>query len=217
MCLEADEVVRHVNRLVAKRSLDAALELGTYLLQQFFDGRPEVFSARRGRLKSYKALAAHPGLHVSHTHLHYCLRVVVQVGQMPERLWRPLSLSHHKKLLTVDDPRLRDLWAERAINMGWSARRLQAEIRAGTGDGASPSTHPAAPAPSPVGLQTLQDEVSQLVRCLEGLENRRARELHDNPVETVRALDHAVQDLSEAFARLRRYRAFVRRSLDWRG
>lgn len=70
-----------------------------------------------------------------------------------------LSAGHARALLAVEDPSLAEQLAERAIERGWSVRRLEEAVR--TGRGASEPPPKAPPAPRPAALIELERRLAE--------------------------------------------------------
>lgn len=124
-----DDAVHTINRIVARKGLETALEVGQYLLDTFFDGDPGTFRSGADDHISFRALAQREDLVVSYSWLSRAVGVVEQVKALPEDVAYRLSLSHHYKLLAIRDEDLKQRLATEAAEDGLSRRALEQRIR----------------------------------------------------------------------------------------
>jgi hypothetical protein len=121
--------VQEINRLYVQKGLETAREIGECLVRTFFGGDAEVFDAREAGHASFRALADHEDLRVSHSFLWYAVRLLPQLRALPETVAVALPLSHHRLLLHVKDEGQRARLAERAVSKDLSREQLAEEIR----------------------------------------------------------------------------------------
>lgn len=124
-----EAAVQEVNRLYVQKGLETARVVGEYLLTTFFGGDADAFEAREGAHASFRALADHEDLRVSHSFLWYAVRLLPQLRMLPEPVAQALPLSHHRLLLHVKDDKTKQKLAERAVQKGLGKRELEDEIR----------------------------------------------------------------------------------------
>lgn len=208
--LEEGEIAAHrINQLAASRSLDGALELGRYIVDVLFEGDLSRVGVRGAAAQSIRGLAARSDLDVSHTHLHYCVRVLVQVSDMPEHLWKPLSLSHHKALLTAPDSGARDTWAFKAVQNEWSARELTVRMRGEREKRRSRMRSSLGKRPT---VRAFQSQVAGLTELLMAFEESGLPKLEgEDPSAQAYEFQEILDELGEAYARFRRIRTDARR------
>ena len=126
---QVDRAVRHINATYHRRKLGLALDLGEYLLDTFFGGSSEAFKRYGDSHVSYRSLARHPDLRVSHSFLYVCVMVTVQSRVLPPDVLRStLTVTHYKHLLAVKDTPTKVALARRAASQGWSTRRLMQAV-----------------------------------------------------------------------------------------
>lgn len=124
-----ETAVQEVNRLYVQKGLETARVVGEYLLTTFFGGDADAFEAREGAHASFRALADHEDLRVSHSFLWYAVRLLPQLRALPEPVAQALPLSHHRLLLHVKDEKAKHKLAVRAAEKGLGKRELEEEIR----------------------------------------------------------------------------------------
>ncbi len=124
-----ESVVQSINRVHARRALELALEVGQIVVDIFFGGDLSLAEARAPGHVSYRALAAREDLAVSHSRLHKCVRVLVQVHQLGPEVAGRLTFSHHVALLPVRDLRDRQALARKAEAKGWTSDQLRTEAQ----------------------------------------------------------------------------------------
>jgi hypothetical protein len=176
-----DEVVETLNAMYRVKALEAAREVGEYLLDRFFDGDPVRFRERGRKHASFRKLADREDLQPSYSFLWHACAVVDQLRQLPEELRDALPLSHHRLLLPVHDPEAKVDLARRAVDEGMSKRVFEDEIRRSRGDGQGASRVGRPPLPAVVkGLNRVRSAVREVadVPVDDGmLTAERAREL----------------------------------------
>jgi len=119
---------------VQQATKERNLAIGRSVLRTFFtraDGTldPELLYRRRsGRHASFQALRARPDLPVSFSHLHCCVRVVIQQSELPADAAEGLGFSHLRALLSLPRGRSKSALASRAWRERWSQQTLRAAI-----------------------------------------------------------------------------------------
>ncbi len=99
-----DLAVAELNQIHRMKGLEAALAIGEYLAQTFFDGDPELFATHERGHASFRALSQREELNLSASSLWTSVAVLQQVRSLPPQLGARLSISHHRRLLVVKDP-----------------------------------------------------------------------------------------------------------------
>ena len=122
--------VEEINAMTLRHGLEGVVALGRWVLETFFGGDSERFEVERGSQPTWRALGRHPALGVSTTELWYAVRIVEQLDELPRRIGRALTPSHHRLLLTVEERRTKRRLARAAVEGGWGVRELAAEIGA---------------------------------------------------------------------------------------
>ena len=122
--------VEEINAMTLRDGLEGVVALGRWVLETFFGGDSERFEVERGSQPTWRALGRHPALGVSTTELWYAVRIVEQLDELPRRIGRALTPSHHRLLLTVEERRTKRRLARAAVEGGWGVRELAAEIGA---------------------------------------------------------------------------------------
>ncbi len=124
-----DEAVNFINRKTILSGLDLAREVGQYILDNFFDGDYQKFadpsSAKEG---SFRALLSREDLLLGNTTLYNFVRVSHQLELLPSDLVDRLTLTQHRALLPLPDPKLKEKLARRALDQGWTSSVLEAEV-----------------------------------------------------------------------------------------
>jgi hypothetical protein len=126
-----DGAVQFLNRAVQVSGLQLATQVSTYVVDTFFAGDFALLSSKDPhKTASFRALSEHPGLQMGATTLYRLVRIGQQARHLPQDLAERLSLSHHRLLLTVDNPQHKQHLARLAAQHGWSVAELQAQIQA---------------------------------------------------------------------------------------
>ena len=149
------QAVGHLNRIYARSTLEVALEVGTYVLNAFFDGDPAAFRKRGRGHATFTALADRDELQFNRVWLWRAVSVVDQLQLLPPEAAEALPFTHHTALLPVRDQTLKANLAQRAAAEGWSKRRLQEEVSIATEGG---------PTRGRPRLPRLQRQLNQLTR-----------------------------------------------------
>jgi len=119
---------------VQQAAKDRNLAIGEAVLRTFFtraDGTLApglLYLRRRGRHASFQALRARPDLPVSFSHLHCCVRVLIQQSELPADAAEGLGFSHLRALLSLPRGRSKSALASRALRERWSEQTLRAAI-----------------------------------------------------------------------------------------
>lgn len=205
--VRVQDAVLHISRITNTKALEAALEIGGYLLREFYGGEFDRFHARDGAEDAtLRMIAAHPSMPLSASYLYSCVAVLEQWGQIPIGVASELSFSHHRRLLPVRGDRKRHL-ATRAVSEGWSVRRLSAEIKP------EPSRRGGRPR-KPV-IQRCSDELERVLTRLHEADDHDASATllgHLDPDEALALADEALGRATAVMNELRRVRALARRS-----
>lgn len=123
------EAVQHINGVHNEKGLETAREIGEYLFARFFAGSFEAFRSKGKKHASFRALAEHPDLTVSHTTLWYSVAVLDQLRQLPADIGGALPMSHHRLLLPVKDEQAKLELAREAVQAKLGKRELEERIR----------------------------------------------------------------------------------------
>jgi len=123
-----DKTVQEINRYYIQRGLDLLLGVGEHVLRTFFGNDYDRFRREGRRHVSFRALAKHPDLALSHVQIWYAVNVTVQFDELPESLAYQLPASHHKLLLPVADRKKKVRLAEKAVKEGLTKRDFQAVV-----------------------------------------------------------------------------------------
>ncbi len=123
-----DEAVDHLNRIYVAKGLEAAREIGEYVLRAFFDGDLKAFHAKGRKQMSFRRLAGRQDLLPSYSHIYNCVAVVEQLRQLPKDIGEALSVSHHKALFTVRNPGDKRALADRAVEQKMTVRALRKAV-----------------------------------------------------------------------------------------
>ncbi len=123
-----DRVVGGIREIALRKGLEYYLEVGQYLIDEFFDGDFEHYAKRGKKHTSFRALANHPDLPMSYVTLHYAVRVRRQIALLPDDVRGALTFSHHKALLALRDEKARVSLARKAVDKKWTLATLKAEV-----------------------------------------------------------------------------------------
>jgi hypothetical protein len=109
-----NDAVTEINRIVRRRGLEATLELGTYLLEVFFENSEAAYRKRGPKDTSLREVADDKACEVALATLVRCVGTKLLTDAQPALLNYGLSPIHFRALLTVDDPAKRIALAEKA-------------------------------------------------------------------------------------------------------
>lgn len=121
--------VAELNRLYSAKGLETARVMGEYVLQTFFDGKPENFHEKGKKHVSFRKLADREDLLPSYSSLWNACSVVEQLRLLPPDLVNQLPLSHHKLLLPVRDPEAKAELARKAVEAHLGKREFEEEVK----------------------------------------------------------------------------------------
>lgn len=141
-----DKAVAEINRLHRIKKFEAVRAIGDYVLETFFEGRFDSFHHHGRKHASFRAVARHEGLEVSHVTLRNAVAFVEQMRLLPTKVANALPYSHHRALLPVTSVEEKKALAEKAVEKGMSSRVLEQEvrkIRTKPGARRGPGRHPA--------------------------------------------------------------------------
>ena len=126
-----DVAVNWINAKVAHTMHFGLLQVGFYLLTNFFDGSLEnALSKSPKKAQSFRKLCRRGDLSISATHLVNAVKLVVQEKTLAgDRTFTSLPVSHKIALLPVEDLDLKRALAERTADEGLSVRALTREVR----------------------------------------------------------------------------------------
>ena len=125
-----DAAVSWLNRTSQVSGIRLAVEVSSYILTTFFDGDFKQFSSHdRTKPSSFSALCRREDLNLGESTLYRLVRIGHQVQLLPTAVAESLSLTHHRVLLAVDDPRQKQRIAKAAVNENWTVEQLEAETR----------------------------------------------------------------------------------------
>ena len=127
---KVDAAVRYINERTIQSGLDLAREVGDYVLETFFDGDFASFTnPSRSKSTSFRALLAREDLLLGHATIYGFVRVSHQLKTLPAEVVSRLTLTQHRALLPLPDPERKEAMARQALDEGWSAEELEAEVR----------------------------------------------------------------------------------------
>jgi hypothetical protein len=125
-----DRAVDDINRLYRAHGLETARAIGEYVVATFFAGDLDAALGRARSHATWRALADRDDLLVSHSHLWSCVQVLEQRRRLPEGVGAALSISHHRRLLSVRDTEARARLAEAAVAEELTVRELEERVAA---------------------------------------------------------------------------------------
>lgn len=124
-----DEVVDQLNTIYITKGLEAAREMGEYVLRKFFNGDLNAFRTRGRKHMSFRRLAGKQQLLPSYTYIYNSVALVGQLRVLPRDIGKALSISHHRALFTVADPGRKQELAKRAVEQKMTVRLFNKEIK----------------------------------------------------------------------------------------
>lgn len=125
-----DVAVKWINRKVESTVHFGLIQIGYYLLNNFFAGSlDEALSRNPHKHHSFRKLCRRPDLLISSTHLVNAVKLVAQEKALAgETAFQKLGVSHKIALLPVADAREKRSLARRALDEGLSVRALGREV-----------------------------------------------------------------------------------------
>jgi len=124
-----DEAVDRINRIYVRKGMEVVLEVGQYVLDTFFEGDPERVGDRGKDSPTFQALSAREDLRMKPAWIWRAVRLVVQLGALPEAAAAELPYTHHTLLLPVRDPDTKARLAQLAIDEGLSSRDFEIRVK----------------------------------------------------------------------------------------
>jgi len=124
-----DRVVDQLNAIYISKGLEAAKEMGEYVLEEFFAGDLNAFHTRGRKHMSFRRLAGKQKLLASYTYIYNSVALVEQLRMLPENIGNALSISHHRALFTVADLGTKQELAKRTVERKMTVRMLNKEIK----------------------------------------------------------------------------------------
>jgi hypothetical protein len=161
-----DEAVAYINEVCTRRGMEVMLEVGSFLLDRFYEGDPALLADRGRRHPTFRALAERDDLQMSATWLWRAVWIFVQLPKLPEDAATRLPPTHHALLLPIRHRAAKRELAERAIEERMSSRELAVAV----------------------------EEVLRLERPLKGGRRRASRKPKPRFFRTVRKLGKVVED-----------------------
>ena len=187
------QIAERATELYRRKSKELADELGDLFLTSFFGGAVEVAERVWGEHASMLALARHEALAMPRTLVRDTVRYKMQKAELGERVGGALTLSHHRLLFKVRDPRLKARLAAQAVRADMRVRPFKELVDEMVG----PDEGSRGRKPKP----RLKKVVDGLGKALDGLEESR---LTRADVEAV-----TPRELAKLRGRLRDYVARV--------
>ena len=178
-----DQVAAELNHIHATSTLATARAVGELLVTRFFGGDAARFHERGKGHASFRQLGERDDLAFSYSFLWNACAVVEQLRLLPPDLRDALPLSHHRLLLTVKDPEVKEKLAREAVAQGLSKRALEAAVKDGRPEVAPESRPGRRPLPAFVkGLTRLRAAVAlagseEVAGAVAKMEKDKAREL----------------------------------------
>jgi hypothetical protein len=128
---KVNKAVEEINSLARATVLAGAIEIGKYLLREFFEDDPEQARLQDPtKAASIRKIAEHPDLVVGATTIFNGIRVAVDdrlLGENPA--YKQLPWSHRVALLPVKDPKQKAKLAALVAREELKVRDLQAKVR----------------------------------------------------------------------------------------
>jgi hypothetical protein len=130
-----DHVVAELQDIERRSGIDRTLAIGEVVLNQFFDGKPEIWrDRRRNKNNSIRRLADRKDCPFCRSALNEAVAVYVAVLEFPcVRTFGHICASHVASVLTLPDPERREM-LERAQRNQWSVRELRQKVLQARGD-----------------------------------------------------------------------------------
>ena len=122
-----DQVVAEVNGLYIRGALETALAVASVVVEHLLGGDDSRL-VKGEKDPALRSLAEHEDLRVPPHTLWAALGVYSQVRVLPEEVVGQLTLSHHRALLGVPNPRAKVNLARRTISDDLSSRELQEAV-----------------------------------------------------------------------------------------
>ncbi len=215
-----ERAVATINGIVASKSLEAAVEVGRYIVAEFYSGDLENFRAHGRKPVALREIAAHPDMRLSITWLSCAVAVGASVEELRDPDVLKLGLSHHRELLAVTDRDQRLELARRAMAESMTVREIRSACRGTTGTRqpeARSAPTAASPRPRLMGDRVTDEAlfaVEAAHRKVADLEESGIEELFGEDRDTTAAaerLERAIETAVNTMHALRRLRASLRR------
>jgi len=124
---EVERVVRELNKICKKATLDFALAVGSVIIQTFYGGRLLEWRTRGPKAASFRRLAKHPNLPMSPSALYRCVAIYEICERLGLRHCRHVSSSHIRLVVALPSHTQERLLttAEREY---WTVARMRNEV-----------------------------------------------------------------------------------------
>ncbi|MBT9555523.1 MAG: hypothetical protein IV100_05805 [Myxococcales bacterium] len=123
-----DRAVHDLNALYVEASLEVTRVVGQYVADNFFGGEVAKVEEKGKRSASFAALAEREDLKFSKSFLWYAVRLLPQLAALPGDVATKLPMSHHRLLLHVNDDKVKERLARKAVEEDLSKRQLEQAI-----------------------------------------------------------------------------------------
>jgi hypothetical protein len=129
---KVDEAVQFINDTAAKIAFQGCIEIGDYLLENFFNNDSKLASSKDPTKKtSFKKLCVHKDLKIHPSRLSLMVQTAVQERYLEENnvATDKLYYTHRTLLVKIEDSSDKISLIEECIENEWSTRRLDKEIK----------------------------------------------------------------------------------------
>lgn len=130
-----DRFVELLRRVTQQSALDLALTVGSLVIDQFYEGRPESWRLRGRKDCSFRKLAARSDLPFSAAALYRSVAVYELWTRLPRvATWKHIGLSHLRTVLPLP-PTDQEALLSLAESKGLSVRQLERKVSAMRAEG----------------------------------------------------------------------------------
>jgi hypothetical protein len=128
-----DQAVEEINGIAENQLFQAAIEIGDYIFQEFFDGDPkEVSSKNPNKNLSFNELCNHQDLKIHPNRLLIMVKVAIQEKFLENQKItgiENLTYTHKSILIRLPDDKKKTTLIKKCIKNNWSTRDLEREIQ----------------------------------------------------------------------------------------
>lgn len=125
-----DQAVSHLKRVVVTGQVETIVQVGEYLIENFYGGVEQARSRSPQKAASLARLAGRAEeFGMTEATLGYVVPVTLAARELGAPLAGRLGVSRLRALLPVRDAQQRRLVAESAVSSGWTVERVKARVR----------------------------------------------------------------------------------------
>ncbi len=128
-----DDAVKEINSIYNKAQIQCAIEIGKYLLAEFFDNDiNKALSKNPDKEISLRTISEHDSINIDYPNLSKMVRIADQEKEIADSCdgFAELTYSHKSELIKIKDSNKKIRLAIDCIKFKWSVRKLAEKVKA---------------------------------------------------------------------------------------